>query len=84
MSSPATTPGTSSGYTVTNQNETTDLINSKPVRGVRIYFTTGLGNEGSVFIPDAQYQPGPVQAALSMRAALLDTIGTLTTVTPGS
>lgn len=55
-----------------------DLQNGDPVTGVRIFFVTGVGNAGSVFIPDAQYHnTAAVKEALQVAANQMDAIGAL-------
>lgn len=68
---PATT------YTVTRQvPDTYDFtVPGDPVLGVQVYFTTGGGNTGSVFIPHAKYNGEHVRAAVAAHAKLIDDIG---------
>jgi hypothetical protein len=47
------------------------------VTGVIVYFQTGDGHDGSVFVPYARYTPANVKAMISARAEVLDTIGAL-------
>ena len=55
-----------------------DIANGDPVTGVRVFFVTGLGNAGSVFIPDAQYHnTAAVKEALQVQANQMDAVGTL-------
>jgi hypothetical protein len=46
----------------------------RPQRGYRVYFTTGKGANGSVFIPESQYLPQNVLAAARAAAAALDEV----------
>lgn len=50
---------------------------ANPVTGVIVYFQTGQGNEGSVFIPYSQYTPAHVKTAINARARVADEIGNL-------
>lgn len=56
-----------------------DLATSgDPVSGVRIFFTTGLGQTGSVFVPDTQYHnTGVVKEAIQLQADQMDRIAQL-------
>lgn len=52
--------------------------NGDPVTGVRIFFTTGAGNQGSVFITDAAYHnTNAVKAAIQAQANQMDTVSAL-------
>lgn len=68
------------GWIVTGQDPDQLIITpaGKPVGGTRVYFATGAGNTGSVFVDDGHYHPRQVHAALAARAALVDQIGELT------
>lgn len=49
-----------------------------PVTGVRIFFTTGEGNSGSVFVPDTVYHnTKAVREAIAVMADQMDAIGAL-------
>ena len=49
-----------------------------PITGVRVFYQTGQGNTGSVFIPDTQYHnTAAVKEALQAAANQADTIGAL-------
>lgn len=69
-----------SGWMVTGQDPDQLIVTDagKPVSGTRVYFSTGEGNTGSVFIDDGHYHPKTVHAAVGARAALVDEIGALT------
>lgn len=78
MSMPA--PGDAVSYTVTGQTER-DQVQSAgpPVRGVTIFYTTGKGNSGSVWVPYATYNQGPSAVAplIAAAAGRMDQIGSL-------
>lgn len=77
MTMPTPPPVTS--WQVTGQAERTDIAaDGSPVRGMVVYFTTGNGHTGSVFVPMAQYGTDPVRAAISAAAARMDAVGALT------
>lgn len=62
-------------WTVTSQQQTMQLdTNGRPTQGYAVYFTTGLGVNGSVFIPLAQYNPVNVRAAIAAHAHQLDLV----------
>lgn len=69
-----------SGWTVTSQlsDQFENTGSGQTVVGVRIYFITGDGNEGSVFIPNNHYTTRNVKERIAAQAALLDEIGSLT------
>lgn len=46
--------------------------------GYDIFFTTGEGHNGSVFVPASKYTPAQVKAAIDQAAAQMDAIGALT------
>ncbi|HVD03188.1 MAG TPA: hypothetical protein VNF75_03510 [Candidatus Dormibacteraeota bacterium] len=47
------------------------------VPGVSIMFTTGQGHQGTVFVPQAQYNAARVRELVAARAALMDEVGGL-------
>lgn len=49
-----------------------------PVLGHMIYFLTGNGNSGSVFVADPHYNVASVKAAVQTKANLVDQINALT------
>lgn len=69
-----------SGWVVTGQ-ATDQVINTQAgqsVVGVQIYFVTGDGNEGSVFIANHRYTPKRVREEIHKAADVLDEVGRLT------
>lgn len=68
-----------SGWVVTSQLTDQVIVTAagQAVTGVQIFFTTGQGNEGSVFIADNHYNPKVVVPAIHAQAGLIDTIGQL-------
>lgn len=76
----AATPTPAAGtWKVTGQNQVTEIQpGGTPTQGVRVYYMTGTGQSGNVFVPMAQYTPDGVTAAVSAAAATMDAIGTLT------
>lgn len=67
-------------YTVTGQTERDQVqASGPPVRGVTIFYTTGKGNQGSVWVPYATYNQGPAQVApiIAQAAGRMDQIGAL-------
>lgn len=74
-----------SGWTVVSQ-VTDQIINTnagQSVVGTYVYFITGNGNEGSVFIADVHYNAKVVKAAIDARAAVLDEVGKLAATAAG-
>lgn len=64
------------GWTVTNQTEVTKPDPSGNfTAGVQVYFTTALGQSGSVFVPDSVYpNVDQVRAMIAARAAIVDQV----------
>jgi hypothetical protein len=71
------TPGT---YTVTSQSpDTYDFTTpGNPVLGVQVYFTTGEGNRGSVFVPQARYTINNIKTLVAAAARDMDAVGAIT------
>ena len=68
----------SSGWTITAQIEGTRVVPPGRVEtGTTVYFTTGNGDQGSVFVPLAQYNVETVKAAVAARAGQLDAIANM-------
>jgi hypothetical protein len=65
------------GWNVTSQQESTEVVNGTATRGYLVYFTTALGNSGSVFVPFGSYSPPNVKAIVDERAALVDAVSAL-------
>jgi hypothetical protein len=80
MTTPNSTPQTSSGWRVTGTTETM-LPDStgRYVTGYQVSFLTGAGNSGTVFVPRDRFSPQSVQVAVAEHAATLDAINTLST-----
>lgn len=66
------------GWKVTNQVEAHELNGAAFVDGWRVYFQTGHGIAGSVFIPAVNYTAENVSAIITATAANLDGIAGLT------
>lgn len=67
-----------STWNVTAQQETSQVGPDGQVRrGVRVSFTTGLGQQGSVFVPDAEYRVDMVRGYVADQAAKIDAIAQL-------
>ena len=67
--------GGTNGGQVTGQQQTTEVdAQGRVVRGYRISFRTGKGAEGSVFVPESQYVPSNVLAAVKDAANQLDQV----------
>lgn len=76
MTSPAMIPPTT--WTVTGQTEQTQINPAgSPVRGVQVFYTTGAGHQGSVFVPYVQYTQENVRNLVQDAAARMDVIGAL-------
>jgi hypothetical protein len=82
-----TTPANPGATTwrVTGQTEQTQIQQGgNPVRGVQVFYTTGDGHTGSVFIPYAQYNPAYVQQQVGQAAAQMDAVGQLSGTVPAT
>lgn len=68
-----------SGWIVTSQLTDQVIVTAagQAVTGVQIFFITGDGNEGSVFIANNHYTTKVVKEAIRAQAAAIDTIGKL-------
>lgn len=66
-----------SGWRVTSQLTDQVIITEagKAVTGVQIFFITGNGNEGSIFVANNHYVPKVVRPQLHAAAQQIDTIG---------
>lgn len=68
-----------SGWTVVSQ-VTDQIINTnagQSVVGTYVYFITGDGNEGTVFVPDVHYNAKTVATMIEAKADVLDEVGRL-------
>lgn len=67
------------GWQITSQlsDQFENTAAGQTVLGVRVYFITGNGNEGSVFVPQNLYTVRNVQERVRAQAQLLDDIGAL-------
>lgn len=66
-------------WMVTNQSETTDLnAAGQAAKGTRVTFQLSSGEYGTVFLPEAQYTPDAVAAAISAKVANMVAIKGLT------
>ena len=71
-----------SSWKVTGQTEYTQVAaTGPPVQGVKIFYTTGAGHSGSVFLPYSQYNTQTAAAAVAAAAAQMDAVGQLTSGT---
>lgn len=69
-----------SGYKVTSQQDTSGLdATGRYVPGRMIYFTTGTGTPGSVFVPMTQFTEANVRALITAQATILDAVDALDT-----
>lgn len=50
---------------------------ANPALGVIVFFVTGEGNDGSVFIPQARYNVKTVREMVAVRAKIADEVGAL-------
>ncbi len=76
MSSSPESPAAS--WSVTGQVEATEFSQQGQMqKGVRISFQTGQGHTGTVFVPQAQYNPDTVRQLVQAQANLMDQVGAL-------
>lgn len=69
----------SAGWAVTSQltDQIENTQSGQTLVGVRIFFLTADGNEGSVFVPNVHYAAKHVHALINKQADLIDDIGRL-------
>jgi folate-dependent phosphoribosylglycinamide formyltransferase PurN len=68
----------SSGWTITGQVEGVQVSTAgRVVNGTTVYFVTGNGDAGSVFVEAAKYNAETVTALVGARAMQLDAIANL-------
>ena len=68
----------SPAYTVVSQQETTQMGQDGIFSpGVRVTFRLSTGQQGSIFLPDAQFTVQNVREAIDKKAALMAAIGKL-------
>lgn len=60
---------------LTDQVETNNA--GQTIIGTRVYFITGNGNEGGIFVPNTQYTAKNVHERVRRQAILIDEIGAL-------
>jgi hypothetical protein len=71
-------PPATPAWTITAQMEQLKPTpDGKVTQGVVITFRTAAGNVGTVFVPDAQYSPAAVAAAVGQRAMAMDQVSSL-------
>ena len=78
MSMPAA--GDETSFTITGQTERDQVqAAGPPVRGVTIFYQTGKGNQGSVWVPYGTYNQGPdvVKPIIAAAAGRMDQISAL-------
>ena len=69
---PSSTPN---GGSITGQVQTTEIgPGNRPVAGIRVYFKTGKGADGSVFVPEDRYTAANVLAAVRAAANAMDEV----------
>ena len=72
-------PETAPAWTVISQQETLDLgPNGSFIQGVKVGFRTASGALGTVFIPSDTYTVERVRAAVTERAAAMESVAGLT------
>jgi hypothetical protein len=65
-------------WTITSQAQTTQPdATGKFATGVLIHFATQKGNQGSVFVPEAGYNPQNVAAMVQAKADTMDAVSAL-------
>ena len=68
-----------SGWKITDQvsDQVQNTRAGATVTGVQIYFVTGDGNDGSVFVMDQHYNAANVRKVVQAKANLIDEVGAL-------
>lgn len=71
-------PAQHASWTVTGQMESTEFDQQGRIqKGYTVAFQTGQGHSGTVFVPQAQYNPDMVRQLVQARADLMDQVGSL-------
>lgn len=67
------------GWQVTSIDPSAYVVDAKgdPLYGARVRFTTGAGNQGSVWVPEGAMTPANAAALIDVQAALMDQISAL-------
>jgi hypothetical protein len=67
------------GWQVTSIDPSAYVVDAKgdPIYGARVRFTTGAGNQGSVWVPEGALTPANTAELINVQAALLDQIAAL-------
>jgi len=67
------------GWQVTSIDPSAYVVDAKgdPMYGARVRFTTGAGNQGSVWLPEGALTPANAAELINVQAALLDQVGNL-------
>jgi len=73
-----------STYTVTRQapDQYDFSAPGDPVIGTVVYFVTGDGNQGSVFVPNSQYRVATVRTMVAAKAKLIDEVAAIEGTSP--
>jgi len=72
------TPAPAGSWVVTGQQEQVEFNQQGQMQhGVKISFQTGEGHTGTVFVPQAQYNPDMVRSLVAAKAQLMDQVGAL-------
>jgi len=75
-------PAASLSWQVTGTTESRQFAaDGTPVEGFTVFFQTGTGQQGTVFVPRNQFTVAAVRAAIMPAAALLDEVSALTSGT---
>lgn len=81
MSMASTSPPTppTQGWKVTTQVERTQVgQQGQLVMGVTVGFTTDSGLQGTVFVPETQYNAGTIRQLISQKVAAMSAVAGLT------
>ena len=73
------------GWQVTSIDPSAYVVDAKgdPMYGARVRFTTGAGNQASVWVPEGELTPANVKALIDVQAALLDQVAFLSSPAVG-
>lgn len=68
-----------SGWTITGQvsDQAVNTPAGQAITGTYVYFLTGNGNRGSVFVADDHYNARTVREAVNAKAAMVDEVAAL-------
>lgn len=74
-----------SGWQVTSMSPDQVIVNTggQTQTGTYVFFRTGNGHDGSIFVPDNHFNAKNVRAMIDARATIIDEVGALASQVAG-